>query len=144
MSGGRGEVHAAFVSRIVVHLLGRIVAPDRAEPAVPAVLADRRGRVVAPGDDADAEAPAAGVEVVGEEAAHRLLRRRQVVDRHRLHRRPRQDGRAAAQEHLGEGEEVVGGRHEPGAAGRECGRAAPLAVGGVEQRQRSRLDGSVR
>src|SRR5437867_9916664 len=40
-------------------LFGGIVAPDRAEAAVPAVLPDRCGRVVAAGHDSHTEAPAA-------------------------------------------------------------------------------------
>jgi hypothetical protein len=42
-------------------------------PPVPSILPDGRGRMVPAGHNPDPEAPATGVEVVGEEARHRFL-----------------------------------------------------------------------
>ena len=55
MLGGRGDVHAAFVSSMVTICSDGVVAPYGREPAVPAVLADGPGRMLAAGHDPDAE-----------------------------------------------------------------------------------------
>ena len=66
-----------------------------------------------------------------------LLRRGQLVGGHGPHRFGRQHRRPAAQ-HLGDGEQVVGGGHEPSRPVSELRRAAPLAPGLIEHCQAAR------
>src|SRR6266545_2917231 len=66
---------------------------------------------------------------------------RQLVGRHSLDRGPRQNTLAAAlalvKQHLTKGQEVVDRRDQPSGAGRERGRAAPLALGLIIELDRS-------
>src|SRR5579883_3195765 len=68
------------------HLLRGVRAPRRAQAAVPAVAAGRKGHVLAPVDNRHAEAPAVAVEVAGDEARDRLLFGRELVGGHEFDR----------------------------------------------------------
>ena len=109
------------------HVLAGVRIPGRAQTAVPAVFADGRRRLGAPGDHRDAEAPAVAVEVAGDESRANLLLGHELVGRHRLDRGPRENAHAAVsalvQHHLAEDEVVVKRRDEPPGAGKpaRCG-----------------------
>src|SRR5216684_6675309 len=110
------------------HVLPGVGIPRRAIAAVPAVGSDRARQIVAPGDNGHAEAPAAVVPETGEEIGSRLLFRADVVGRHQLDRRSREDALAAVhalgEHHPAESEEVVDRRDEAARARLEHGGRA--------------------
>ena len=105
--------------------------PRRTETAIPAVLARSRCRTVAVADNAHAKTPTAIVPEAGKRRRG-FLSGCELVGRDRFDRRPRQDALAAVlsfvEQHLAEGEVVVGGRNQPAAAVSKRRRAARLAV----------------
>ncbi len=119
-SGSSAESNMRWVSTIDGQVPAGVDVPGAAEAAIPAeravVLHCLAKRPRLPGEE------------VVSEAAARFLLGRQLVGCHGPHRVSRQHRVPVAQEHAGEGQHVVGGRHQSAGSVLEGGRTAVVAI----------------